>query len=949
MTDQIQYNPDYFQQGFNPASAPDLNVGSALNQQNSARSSQAIVQALEQNKQIELQNIQHQADGVKALSKFSETLAGFAEKQAYKWADDQYAEGLLHAYENPGTLAPDPPEDTGAATLAAAGQVEAANAAAADVVVPAVRGSSFFQMGARRGQTMQLMDTQYTPFIQERVMADNPQNSQELAVSMANARKAFWSQAPVDRNAMSNNFLLKSVFPKMSRMDNAIAKENRNRILADQSYRTQQESFTAFNADGDVAKLLGTLAITTDGDGNPLGYRGAWDQFTNNLKNGIQNGTYTSADVLAMENQPIPGDPKGRTYGELHGSKFATAKLNAMKARTNLWNAEQADRETTAKMQQQELLDAFLDPNDQDGFTEEQILEAAQQLEEANPGFQATELRNLTKLSVDAKQRAKQEEQVEDLISMGLLTPERLSKMDPEVQRKYMSTAQQQAKVSSSNGGFKSELGIISDAVKRGPEGGNPISATPDGRMAPSVGMMETKMHQYFRQKVQEYAVSHPGQEADMALQDTIAHFNSTAKVGINGYEGMFSTPEQVAAARVASDERISDINAKMKDNPDFLYQANSIYTNEELESMSKGYGNPGWTPNSSLEYIADKQGVDPLTILNKSRKAAGMTELPPTPAQQIVANQFTPAQKAALRNIHNPQVSARTMGSFNKFQPELVPNGLGQVVQQAASAAGVDPAHVAAMMEIESGFNNTAPSYNNSSFGLMQINRAAHPDFFAQNDWRDPQANATYGAQYYAQMLKRYGNDPIAAAMAYNAGPGNYDAYLRGEMPDGPKKTEMINHGRKFQEALYKYGGGSAGNYSPQGLRGTNNKLTSAATSYVGMDTSEGPDAGNNACVWAINKVFNRAGIDVPWGNSVYVPFVKNSLDQNATRLNGPEPGAIVIMQDNGNPPYPHIGLVQADGSIISNSSSRAKFDWVDSPEAYEQKYGRPNLYYKL
>ena len=52
-------------------------------------------------------------------------------------------------------------------------------------------------------------------------------------------------------------------------------------------------------------------------------------------------------------------------------------------------------------------------------------------------------------------------------------------------------------------------------------------------------------------------------------------------------------------------------------------------------------------------------------------------------------------------------------------------------------------------MMEIESGFNNTAPSYNGSSFGLMQINRAAHPEFFAQNGWKDPQANATYGAQY--------------------------------------------------------------------------------------------------------------------------------------------------------------------------------------------------------
>ena len=64
---------------------------------------------------------------------------------------------------------------------------------------------------------------------------------------------------------------------------------------------------------------------------------------------------------------------------------------------------------------------------------------------------------------------------------------------------------------------------------------------------------------------------------------------------------------------------------------------------------------------------------------------------------------------------------------------------------------------------------------------------------------------------------------------------------------------------------------------------------------------------------------------------------------------MSDPQPGAIAIMQDNGNPPYPHIGLVQADGSIISNSSSRAKFDWVGSPEEYERKYGKPNLYYAM
>ena len=30
----------------------------------------------------------------------------------------------------------------------------------------------------------------------------------------------------------------------------------------------------------------------------------------------------TESDIVAMEQQPIPGDPKGRTYGELYGATF---------------------------------------------------------------------------------------------------------------------------------------------------------------------------------------------------------------------------------------------------------------------------------------------------------------------------------------------------------------------------------------------------------------------------------------------------------------------------------------------------------------------------------------------------------------------------------------------------------------------------------------------------
>lgn len=125
---------------------------------------------------------------------------------------------------------------------------------------------------------------------------------------------------------------------------------------------------------------------------------------------------------------------------------------------------------------------------------------------------------------------------------------------------------------------------------------------------------------------------------------------------------------------------------------------------------------------------------------------------------------------------------------------------------------------------------------------------------------------------------------------------------------------------------------------------------IAAAAARARGMNTRNGPDGGNNACVYAVNIVLKNAGITPPWGGSLYVPTARSTLAGGAgTLLNGPEPGAIAIFRDNGSPPYPHIGIVLADGSIISNSSSRGSFSWVASPGSYASYYGRSPEYWRL
>ncbi len=159
---------------------------------------------------------------------------------------------------------------------------------------------------------------------------------------------------------------------------------------------------------------------------------------------------------------------------------------------------------------------------------------------------------------------------------------------------------------------------------------------------------------------------------------------------------------------------------------------------------------------------------------------------------------------------------------------------------------------------------------------------------------------------------------------------------------------TTRVECGTQGEENTDWAGGTGANNGKPATEKA--GLLSKAAANARGMNTRGGPDGGNNACVYAVNKVLRSAGITPPWGNSNYVPTVRSTLAGGAgTQLSGPEPGAIAIMRDNGNPPYPHIGIVQNDGTIISNSSSKGTFSWVAPPSGYTSYYGRTPEYWRL
>ncbi|MGC8863686.1 MAG: lytic transglycosylase domain-containing protein [Armatimonadota bacterium] len=103
------------------------------------------------------------------------------------------------------------------------------------------------------------------------------------------------------------------------------------------------------------------------------------------------------------------------------------------------------------------------------------------------------------------------------------------------------------------------------------------------------------------------------------------------------------------------------------------------------------------------------------------------------------------------------------------RAKPVSCPKDLEDVINAAASRNGLDPKLLKAVIQVESGFKQSAVS-RAGAIGLMQL-MPATARALGVDPW-DPVQNIEGGARYLKQQLDRFGSLEKALA-AYNAGPG--------------------------------------------------------------------------------------------------------------------------------------------------------------------------------
>ncbi|MDY6941026.1 MAG: hypothetical protein SWY16_25635, partial [Cyanobacteriota bacterium] len=126
------------------------------------------------------------------------------------------------------------------------------------------------------------------------------------------------------------------------------------------------------------------------------------------------------------------------------------------------------------------------------------------------------------------------------------------------------------------------------------------------------------------------------------------------------------------------------------------------------------------------------------------------------------------------------------------------------------------------------------------------------------------------------------------------------------------------------------------------------NARILASAQELRGTSSAQGPDGGNNACAWMMNKVLEKAGIQSIGDNPNYVPSVLSALQQGRGQQVSKEAakaGDIVIAAGEA-----HVGVGLSDrcSRVLSNSSGSSSFSW-ESDADFDGYYGGASTIYRL
>ncbi len=813
---------------FRPKSVTDYLPALKENQARQKRDEQVYFDQMRRNDQTRIEEAKRAGDGLMALGKFSGTLADVLAKEAEKKAEEDMNEGVAMAYEEamfgPGTperLALDAGEeqlktDDGQIQMMA-GAVLANNPENYQAANNVKNLSGWKKYGYATGLA-QMAGQNYRSWMDEALRSDDttqitingetftPSEADDptkVQAAMGVLRRQYLAQAGV--SGLSKPLLAKYAFEPMYKADAAIVGQARKDYAIAQSEIDAGEADNALFATKDLGTYLDALSTTVDANGRMRGYGGAWNEAMKRLENAVEVGLISEADLTAMEGQ-FQGDT-GRTFGELHRTKFASLRRAIQDQEYDDWSRSQKFQKAEAEQFMDQAMNQLMS---QEQITQADIDAIREQANELYPGVSTTRLDRMEgDMTVEAEAIEKQEQQAEHLANAGLLTPERLSKFHWTIQRQFADVARMQQDVN----GYNIQMDSIEDDIK------NIARVTSVSARSGTVNVAIANAQAILRQRIATNIATGSFSTPQAAAQQAYADLRQEIIEGSKTPGSQWYISDQAFGNQIpkASTKESAAVIREFEQNVNRTTATlealggatalnrtpNLLFTDRELEDMEEKFSRPGFVFPALATYWASRFGVDPLEIINAQRKASGMGPLEIPPAIETVRQGVNPDLQSLLHRYKAPERSARALGSMAKYEPSIVPNGYGDAVQSAAEANGIPPSILAGLIETESAWNPSAVS-SAGAVGLGQFMPATAAEFGVNR--RDPISSINGAARYLRYLMDYFGGDLDKAIYAYNGGMGNVERLGVGF--DGPGGENYEYHG-KVMRGAYKYGYG--------------------------------------------------------------------------------------------------------------------------------------------
>ena len=819
LPEQIQYQGSAQSVGFNPTAITSPTELIDRNQAGQLRSFEAALAMERQNLDaVNATKLRNQQYEINQLANFSQSLSDMLMVEAEKKNEADMQEGLMMAYmdglDPAETMAFDIAEgylkqqDEG---IQAYGDAVQASGAPFMGVQQVRNLSGWKQYGYAMGLAQNAASS-YGDAIQQ-MLAELPasMSASEKAVYLSNARAAYFKQSGIMN--INPALLNKYAFPGMREVDAQIL----NR------WRKQDEDAAKEEIIAEGQQVL--LADPTANFGKAI------DTLT---RSGMTRGAARAQALKWVESSTeiddigssLSWDGK-MTWAEKYPAEFREARREAVKRESGNYDIAQAELQLEGKQWYDQVSEMW----EQNPPTDEEVAAADRYMQDTFNGWSDPRLDKWKARTTDAEAAKFYDSQFDSLDRAGMLTEAMLN--DPQVPKavrdRYLNNAKMQDKARTEAPEFKAHMSQIEKDVKRlagiqGLEPGGPgvelavakaqskfqkdmMAAMQSGTMSPT--QAADNAYALFKQQTDLAENQDPNiqKRSDYYYDPTDGFINVIPKGTSQGWT-----------------KHLSAVNSALNTKGSNALDSHRLIPEATMKEAMTKINSPNYVYPPIATYISNQLGgtISPWEVMNRQAQAMGLGELPPNPRLQQITQGMRPEFVRMLSYKPSYNSVTRAYASTGAFNPSRVPKGYGQVILDAASANGVDPAILAGLIEVESNFNPKARS-EAGAVGIAQIMPGYHPTV-------DP-TNATTSIHYAAKYLRELTNqlgDPLEAIYAYNGGPGG----IR-------KSAENKAYQPKVLKAAAKYG------YNPTGNPWTNPAFLNPRLAYVTGNigpTSTGP-----------------------------------------------------------------------------------------------------------